>query len=85
MEGSTIPEDFRNFYIEAGIKREFYVQQNGVSVRKNKSIVEATKAMIHDQSLQNEESNHDPDFNKLCGDNSLPDWNQNYFMLFPML
>jgi hypothetical protein len=38
-----------------GIKREFIVpynpQQNGVSERKNKTIIKATKAMIHDQSL----------------------------------
>ena len=38
-----------------GIKREFTVpynpQQNGVAERKNQTVVEATKAMIHDQSL----------------------------------
>jgi hypothetical protein len=30
MEGSSFPEDFCNLCIEAGIKREFYVQQIGV-------------------------------------------------------
>jgi hypothetical protein len=44
-----------NLCIEAGIKREYIVsynpQQNGVAERKNKTIIEATKAMIHDQSL----------------------------------
>ena len=47
--------DFSDFYIEAGIKREYIVpynpQQNGVGERKNRSIVEATKVMIHDQNL----------------------------------
>ena len=42
-------------YREAGIKRELTVpynpQQNGVAERKNKTIVEASKAMMHDQSL----------------------------------
>ena len=41
--------------IEARIKREFTVpynpQQNGVVERKNRTIIETTKAMIHDQSL----------------------------------
>jgi hypothetical protein len=40
---------------EAGIKRELTVpynpQQNGVAERKNRSIVGAAKAMIHDQDL----------------------------------
>jgi hypothetical protein len=40
---------------EAGIKREYIVphnpQQNGVTERKNRSIVETVKAMIHDQHL----------------------------------
>ena len=53
-----LPENskhFTNFCIEAGIKREYIVpynpQQNGVAERKNKTIIEATKAMIHDQNL----------------------------------
>jgi hypothetical protein len=40
---------------EVGIKREYTVphnpQQNGVAERKNRSIVERAKAMIHDQHL----------------------------------
>jgi transposase InsO family protein len=40
---------------EVGIKREYIVpynpQQNGVIERKNRSIVEAVKVMIHDQHL----------------------------------
>jgi hypothetical protein len=48
-------KDFSDLCIEAGIKREYTVpynpQQNGVVERKNRTIIEATKAMIHDQSL----------------------------------
>jgi hypothetical protein len=40
---------------EVGIKREYTVphnpQRNGVAERKNISIVESVKAMIHDQHL----------------------------------
>jgi hypothetical protein len=43
------------FCAKAGIKRELTVpytpQQNGVSKRKKKTIVGATKAMLHDQDL----------------------------------
>jgi hypothetical protein len=45
-------KEFNSFCIEAGIKREFKSpynpQQNGFVERKNKTIIEATKAMIHD-------------------------------------
>ena len=44
--------DFSYFSKEAGIKREYNVpynpQQNGVAERKNKTIIEAAKAMIDD-------------------------------------
>jgi hypothetical protein len=53
--GEYTSKEFNSFCIEEGIKREFTVpynpQQNGVSERKIRTIVEATKAMIHDQSL----------------------------------
>ena len=53
--GEYTSRDFNDFCIEAGIKRESTVpynpQQNGVAERKNITIIEATKAMIHDQSL----------------------------------
>jgi hypothetical protein len=53
--GEYTSMDFIDFYIEAGIKREYTVpynpQQNGVAERKNITIIEATKAMIHDQNL----------------------------------
>jgi transposase InsO family protein len=53
--GEYTSKEFNSFCIEAGIKSEFTVpynpQQNGVAERKNKTIIEATKAMIHDQSL----------------------------------
>jgi transposase InsO family protein len=53
--GEYTSRDFIDLCIEARIKREYIVpynpQQNGVAERKNKSIVEATKAMIHDQNL----------------------------------
>lgn len=54
--GQYTSSSFHDFCVETGIKREFYVpynpQQNGVAERKNRSIVEAAKAMIHDQDLQ---------------------------------
>jgi transposase InsO family protein len=53
--GEYTSKCFIDFCIEEGIKREYNVpynpQHNVVAKRKNKSIVEATKAMIHDQSL----------------------------------
>jgi transposase InsO family protein len=53
--GEYTSRDFSDFCIEAGIKREYIVpynpQQNGVVERKNITIIEATKAMIHDQNL----------------------------------
>ena len=53
--GEYTSKDFSDFYKEAGIKRKLTVpynhQQNGVAERKNWSIVEAAKAMIHDQDL----------------------------------
>jgi hypothetical protein len=53
--GEYTSRDFNDFCIEARIKREYTIpynpQQNGVVDRKNISIVEATKAMIHNQNL----------------------------------
>jgi hypothetical protein len=53
--GEYTSRDFSDLCIEVGIKREYTIpynpQQNGVAERKNGSIVEATKAMIHDQNL----------------------------------
>jgi transposase InsO family protein len=53
--GEYTSKDFRNFFIEEGIKKEYTYpynpQQNGVAESKNRIIIEATKAMIHDQSL----------------------------------
>jgi transposase InsO family protein len=50
--GEYTSNEFINFCIEAGIKREITVlynpQQNGVVERKNITIIEATKSMIHD-------------------------------------
>ena len=47
--------EFVDYCAEAGIRREFTVpynpQQNGVAKRKNRSIVGAAKAMLHDQGL----------------------------------
>lgn len=54
--GEYTSGSFYDFCVKAGIKREFCVlynpQQNGVVERKNKTIVEAARAMIHDQDLQ---------------------------------
>jgi transposase InsO family protein len=53
--GEYTSNEIKDFCREAGIKRElttpYNPQQNGVAERKNRSIVEATQAMIHDQSL----------------------------------
>jgi len=53
--GEYISNEFKDFCREAGIKRElttaYNPQHNGIAVRKNRSIVEAAKAMIHDQNL----------------------------------
>ena len=47
--------EFQNYCREAGIKREtttpYTPEQNGVALRKNRSIVEAVRAMLHDQGL----------------------------------
>ena len=47
--------EFVSFCKDAGIKRElttpYNPQQNGVAERKNKTIMEAMKTMIHDQDL----------------------------------
>ena len=47
--------DFTDLCIEAGIKREYTVpynlQQNEVAERKNRTIIEATKEMLHNQNL----------------------------------
>ena len=51
--GEFTSNDFNDFCKEAGIKREIAIpynpQQNGVEERKNRSIMEAVKSMIHDQ------------------------------------
>jgi transposase InsO family protein len=53
--GEYTSHAFKRFCAEAGIKRELTVpytpQQNGVSERKNRAIVGAAKAMLHDQNL----------------------------------
>ena len=53
--GEYTSMDFSDLCIEAGINREYIVpynaQQNGDAERKNRSIVEEIKAMIHDQNL----------------------------------
>ena len=47
--------EFHEFCKEAGIKREtttpYTLEQNGVAERKNRTIMEAIRAMLHDQSL----------------------------------
>ena len=51
-EGEYTSNEFKNFCKGEGIKREFTTtytpKKNGVVKRKNRSIVEAAKAMIHD-------------------------------------
>jgi transposase InsO family protein len=53
--GEYTSRAFKDFCAKARIKRELTVlytpQQNGVSERKNRTIVGAEKAMLHDQDL----------------------------------
>ncbi len=53
--GEYVSQQFKDFCAAEGIKWEWTVphnaQQNGVAERKNRSIVGAARAMLHDQSL----------------------------------
>jgi hypothetical protein len=53
--GEYTSKEFLNYCKEVGIKRElttpYSPQQNGVAERKNQTIMEAVKTMIHDQDL----------------------------------
>jgi transposase InsO family protein len=53
--GEYTSSEFMDLCKEAGIKREptvpFNPQQNGVAKRKNRTIVEVARAMLHDQDL----------------------------------
>jgi hypothetical protein len=53
--GEYTSKEFANFCKDVGIKRElttpYNPQQNGVAERKNRTIMEAVKTMIHDQDL----------------------------------
>jgi transposase InsO family protein len=53
--GEFTLDEFKSFCKEVGIKRElstpYNLQHNGVAERKNRTIMEAMKAMIHDQDL----------------------------------
>jgi transposase InsO family protein len=53
--GEYTSKDFMDFCAGEGIKRELIVpynpQQNGVAERKNRAIVGAARAMLHDQRL----------------------------------
>jgi hypothetical protein len=53
--GEYTSRDFSDFCIEVGIKRDYIVpynpQQNGVAKKKNITIIEETKSIIHDQNL----------------------------------
>ena len=52
--GEYTSEDFDGFCRQEGIRRQLTVsytsEQNGVAERKNRSIVGAARAMLHDQS-----------------------------------
>lgn len=54
-DGEYVSNEFKKFYATKGIKLELMTphnsQQNGVVERKNKSIVGATQAMLHDHGL----------------------------------
>ena len=53
--GEYVSNDFKNFYVKEGIKRELMTshnpQQNGVADWKNRSIVWVAWAMLHDHGL----------------------------------
>ena len=53
--GEFTSEEFNELCKELGIKRElttpYNPQQNGVTERKNRTIMEAARAMLHDQDL----------------------------------
>jgi hypothetical protein len=53
--GEYTSKEFVNFCKDVGIKRElntpYNPQQNGVAKRKNRTILEVVKTMIHDQDL----------------------------------
>jgi hypothetical protein len=53
--GEYTSKKFMEFYAREGIRRELTVpynpQQNGVAERKNRAIVGAARAMLHDQGL----------------------------------
>jgi IS30 family transposase len=53
--GEYTSKEFVSFCRDVGIKRElttpYNPQQNGVAERKNRTIMEAVKTMIHDQDL----------------------------------
>ena len=53
--GEYVSQEFKDFYVVEGIKRELTTphnpQQNGVAKRKNRMIVGAARAMLHDQGL----------------------------------
>jgi transposase InsO family protein len=53
--GEFTSEEFKEYCKEVGIKRElstpYNPQENGLAKRKNQMIMEAMKAMIHDQDL----------------------------------
>jgi len=53
--GEYVSNELINFYGDARIKRElivpYYLEQNGIAKRNNKTNMEVAKAMIHDQEL----------------------------------
>jgi transposase InsO family protein len=53
--GGFTSDEFKASCGEVGIKRElsttYNPHQNGVAVKKNRTIMEAVKAMLHDQNL----------------------------------
>ena len=53
--GDFTSNEFNEYWKEDGIKREITIpykpQENGVAERNKKCIMEAVKAMIHDQDL----------------------------------
>ena len=81
--GEFTSNEFNEICKKAGIKREltspYNPQQNGVAERKNRTIMEAVKAMIHDQDLADVSLGRSSTNNSVCTEQTPApsNWKQN--------